>query len=56
MRAIRRGEWTLEKLERWFTKQEEYLEECYQKSMLPHRPDEEKIKALLVECLEMWWA
>ena len=56
MRAIRRGDWALEELESWFKDQEKYLEECYQKSTLPHRPDEEKIKALLVECLEMWWA
>jgi len=52
LKAIRRGEWTIEKLERWFDRQEEYLEECYQKSALPHRPDEKKIKALLLECLE----
>lgn len=56
MKAVRRGEWTLEKVERWFSDAEEHLEDCYRKSELPYGPDEEKIKALLIECLEEYYA
>jgi hypothetical protein len=53
LKSIRRGEWTLEELEAYFTNKEHALETAYSQSRLPHGPDEEKIKNLLLECLSM---
>jgi Predicted nucleotidyltransferase len=53
LKAIRRGEWTAEQVKDHFNRKERDLEELYQKSALPHSPDETRIKALLLECLEM---
>jgi predicted nucleotidyltransferase len=52
LKAIRRGEWTEEKLRSWFDEKEKHLEELYTKSTLRHVPDEEAIKDILVNCLE----
>ena len=52
LKAIRRGEWTLEQLKDWFTTKERYLEELYFSSDLQHSPDEDSIKLLLLQCLE----
>src|SRR5262249_46903708 len=52
LKAIRRGEWTLEQLEQWFSDMERQLEDLYAKSSLPHSPDEARIKQLLLDCLE----
>jgi predicted nucleotidyltransferase len=51
-KSIRRGEWTLEQIESWFEEKEKSLETLYANSKLPHGPDEDKIKTLLLECLE----
>lgn len=51
-KSIRRGEWSLEKLEEWAAEKEKHLEEAYTNSTLPHSPDEEAIKKLLMQCLE----
>ena len=51
-KAIRRGEMTEQQVRELFHQKEKYLEELYQKSELPHGPDEEKIKELLMRCLE----
>jgi len=53
LKSIRRGEWTLEQLEAWFVNKEKILETTYANCSLPHSPDEEKIKGLLMNCLEM---
>jgi predicted nucleotidyltransferase len=53
LKSIRRGEWTLERLMKYFEDKEVILEETYAKSTLPHGPDEKKIKQLLIDCLEM---
>jgi predicted nucleotidyltransferase len=53
LKAIRRGEFTLEKLEAMFESRMRHIEELYQSSTLQHSPDEGAIKALLLECLEM---
>ena len=53
LKSIRRGEWSLEQIEQYFADKEKQLEELYIKSTLQHKPDEAKIKALLLECLEM---
>lgn len=53
LKAIRRGEWTLEYLKEWFASKEKQLEEAYSKSTLPNGPREEEIKDLLIKCMEI---
>jgi uncharacterized protein len=53
LKSIRRGEWTEEEVRQWASDKERQLEEAYHRSDLPPGPDEGRIKALLVQCLEM---
>lgn len=53
LKAIRRGEWSLERLEAFAADKEKSLEAAYSASSLPARPDHQAIKALLLECLEI---
>lgn len=53
LKAIRKGEWTEDYLRKWAADKEAALEDVYLKSELRHGPDEEKIKSLLLECLEV---
>jgi predicted nucleotidyltransferase len=53
LKTIRNGEWTFENIESWFDNKEKSLEMLYANSTLPARPNESKIKSLLMECLEM---
>jgi len=55
LKAIRRGEWTEEKITRYFEQKEEQLKNVYHKSDLPYGPQEDKIKKLLIECLECYF-
>lgn len=52
-KAIRRGEWTEEQGYKYFEQRNDKLQELYNTSKLPYSPDEDKIKSLLLECLEM---
>ena len=52
LKAIRRGEWSLEKLEDYFERKEADLESYYLKSKLPDLPQTDAIRNLLMECLE----
>lgn len=52
LKAIRRGEMTLEEVQKWFSDKEKSLEKMYNESKLQHSPDEEAIKKLLLNCLE----
>ena len=52
LKSIRRGEWSLEQLESWFADKERHLEGVHARSKLPAKPDEERIKILLLSCLE----
>lgn len=52
LKSIRRGEWTLERLIKWFEDKERNLEALYVSSTLQHSPDESKIKTLLMNCIE----
>jgi uncharacterized protein len=52
LKAIRRGEWTEERLRSWFAAKESQLEQVYAESRLRTSPDEDRIKALLIDCLE----
>lgn len=54
-KAIRAGEVPLARIEEHFAQQEVLLEELYQRSTLPYSPDEEKIKKLLLACLEEFY-
>lgn len=52
LKAVRSGAWTQEQVLEYFDKKERYLEELYHSSSLPHSPDEDAIKSLLLNCLE----
>ena len=53
LKAIRRGEWSLERLEGWFADKERQLEDIAARSTLPDTADHDAIKSLLLQCLEM---
>ena len=54
LKAVRAGEYSLDNIRNYFKQKEPHLEELYQKSKaLPYKPDESKIKQLLLNCLEM---
>ncbi len=53
LKSIRKGNWTQKQIIEYFEDKEKSLEELYTKSDLPYSPDEEKIKSILLECLEM---
>src|SRR5687768_3152797 len=52
LKAIRRGEWTEERLRQWAADKEADLERAYAASPLPAVPDQGRIKSLLLHCLE----
>jgi len=52
LKAIRRGEWTIEDIEEYFTRKESDLETVYTNSKLRHSPDESAIRQLLIDCIE----
>lgn len=52
MKAIRKGEITLEQIQSEFSEYEKRLDSLYESSTLPYGPDEPSIKNLLLTCLE----
>jgi predicted nucleotidyltransferase len=52
LKAIRRGDWSQEKISQYFEQKENELESVYTNSTLPPIPDTEKLQNLLLECLE----
>jgi uncharacterized protein len=52
LKSVRRGEWSLKQIDDFFDLKEKHLEEAYSKSTLPHSPNENKIKELLLQCIE----
>lgn len=52
VKAVKRGEISLDEVRKWFNEKELFLQNLYEKSTLPHGPDESKIKKLLLEVLE----
>jgi hypothetical protein len=52
LKAIRRGEVSEQEIRKWAADKERCLENLYHKSKLPDKPNETKIKRLLVDCLE----
>ena len=55
LKSIRRGEWKKEDIKDYFNRNEKRLADLYLTSDLQYSPDEEKIKSLLLECLEMYY-
>lgn len=53
LKAIRNGEWLFDDIESFFKRKEADLDKVYFESSLPKYPQEDKIKTLLLECLEM---
>lgn len=53
LKAVRRGDMTLDQVKQFFTDKESYLEKLYQTSKLRYEPAKAEIKQLLVDCLEM---
>jgi predicted nucleotidyltransferase len=52
LKAIRAGEWTLERLETFYEDKEAHLENLAAESKLPKYPDQDALKTLLLRCLE----
>ena len=52
LKAIRRGEWSEERLRTWCAEKESQLERAYAECSLRATPDEPKIRVLLLNCLE----
>jgi predicted nucleotidyltransferase len=55
LKSIRRGEWNFDEINNYFTTKERTLEELYVSSKLRFSPDENKIKSVLMECLETFY-
>lgn len=53
LKSIRKGEWSFEQLTSWFDNKMISLETVFENSTLQNTPDENKIKCILIECLEM---
>ena len=53
LKSIRRGEWSKEQIVQFFNFKEKQLEDLYHKSDLRKYPDEDKIKSVLMQCLEI---
>ena len=51
-KSIRQGGWTLDEVKEWFDHKEKHLEDLYHSSELPKYPDNEKLKSVLIACLE----
>lgn len=52
LKSIRRGEWTLDKVDQFFSEKEKSIESLVASSTLQATCDEDQIKALLMDCLE----
>jgi predicted nucleotidyltransferase len=52
LKSIRRGDYSQEDIISWATEKEKHLTKLYETSTLQYSPDEDKIKQLLLQCLE----
>jgi len=52
LKSVRRGDWKLEDIIEYFEQKEKSLEKLYIDSKLQAKPDVNKIKDLLLNCLE----
>ncbi len=55
LKAIRRGDWSLQRLESYFQQKEQHLEALYFSCDLPAKPDNDAIRQLLLDCLEQYY-
>jgi len=55
LKAIRRGEWTVDEIESYFAGKEKELESLYTACQLPAKPDEARIQTLLLQSLEQYF-
>lgn len=53
LKSIRKGQWKEKQIRQYFEDKEKELESLYLKSKLPHKPEYDRIRELLFECLEM---
>lgn len=53
LKSIRAGQWTIHEIQDFFKEKEKSLEISYTQSKLPYNPQVDKIKELLLNCLEM---
>lgn len=51
-KSVRRGEWTLEQIDKWADNEEMSLAKLLDKSSLPDHPRTDEVKVLLLQCLE----
>lgn len=52
LKAIRRGDWSMADVKAFFNEKEKSLEKVYLQSSLPAEPDRDRIRQLLLQCLE----
>lgn len=52
LKSIRQGFMSLEEILKWFSEKEKYLQNLYNSSTIPERCDKDKIRELLLNCLE----
>jgi len=55
LKSIRRGEWEIQRILDFFERNEARLEKLYDASTIPYEVDEEKIKMLLIKCIEEFY-
>ena len=55
LKSIRRGEWTEDQIEDYMRKKENQLDKLFHESTLPQQPNYDKIKSLLINCLEEYY-
>ena len=55
LKAIRSGQWSLERLEEHFSHKEKQLEELYLQSDLPAKVQTDSIRQLLLDCYEQYY-
>jgi hypothetical protein len=52
VKAVKRGDWSLEEVESYFSDKERALEQVYVESKLPAKPRQSQIRQLLIQCVE----
>ena len=52
LKSIRRGEWSIQKIEDYFARKEVSLEQSYHDCKLPHTYDRDQVRGVLLNCLE----
>jgi len=55
LKSVRRGEWSLLKVEDFFENKVKHLETLYHTTKLPYSTDEQQLKNLLLNCLEEYY-